>query len=119
MKYCKGGKMTRKLMLVALIALVVCTGFGFKASCTAPATEWRLTVKSTEGGSVTTPGEGIFWYDDRDLVILSAVPAPGYRFVNWTGKVYTINDVYAATTMIRMTLDYTITANFAPLEAGD
>jgi uncharacterized repeat protein (TIGR02543 family) len=115
MKYCKGGKMTRKLMLVALVALVVCTGFGFKASCTAPATEWRLTIRSTEGGCVPIPGEGIFWYDDGQAVVLSARPDPGYQFVNWTGKVHAVNDVYKATTTIHMTLDYTITANFAPL----
>jgi len=108
--------MTRKLMLVALIALVVCTGFGFKASCTAPATEWRLTISSTEGGSVPIPGEGTFWYDDGQAVVLSARPAPGYRFVNWSGKVQAINDVHQATTIINMRLDYTITANFAPVE---
>lgn len=111
--------MTRKLLLVALIALVVCIGFGFKASCTAPATEWRLTISSTEGGSVGIPGEGMFWYDDGQAVVLSARPAPGYRFVNWTGKVYAINDVYHATTLIHMTLDYTITANFAPVPEGE
>jgi hypothetical protein len=111
--------MTRKMLLVALIALVVCIGFGFKASCTAPATEWRLTISSTEGGSVGIPGEGMFWYDDGEAVVLSARPAPGYRFVNWTGKVYAINDVYHATTMIHMTLDYTITANFAPVPEGE
>jgi hypothetical protein len=108
--------MTRKLMLVALIALLVCTGFGFKASCTAPATEWRLTISSTEGGSVPIPGEGIFWYSDGQAVVLSARPDPGYRFVNWIGKVQAINDAHQATTIINMELDYTITANFAPVE---
>ncbi len=107
--------MTRKLILVALITLLVCTGFGFKASCTAPATSWRLTISSTEGGSVPIPGEGIFWYNDGQAVVLSARPAPGYRFVNWTGKVDTINDVHQPTTIINMELDYTIVANFAPM----
>jgi uncharacterized repeat protein (TIGR02543 family) len=107
--------MTRKLLLIALIALVVCTGFGFsfKASCTAPATQWRLTVSSTEGGSVPIPGEGVFWYDNGQAVILSARPAPGYQFVKWTGNVQAINDVYKPTTIIVMDLDYTVTANFA------
>jgi hypothetical protein len=108
--------MTRKLMLVALIALLVCTGFGFKASCTAPATQWRLTISSTEGGSVPIPGEGIFWYNDGQAVVLSARPDPGYRFVNWTGRVDAIGGVYQPTTIINMELDYTITANFAPVE---
>ncbi len=108
--------MTRKLMLVGLIALLVCTGFGFKASCTAPATEWRLTVSSTEGGSVLVPGEGVFWYNDGQAVVLSAHPEPGYQFVSWTGRVDTVNHVYQPTTIINMELDYTITANFAPVE---
>ena len=107
--------MTRKLMLVALITLLVCTGFGFKASCTDPATEWRLTISSTEGGSVPIPGEGVFWYDDGQAVILSARPAPGYRFVEWTGSVQAINDVHKATTIIVMNLDCTVEANFAPV----
>jgi len=108
--------MTRKLMLVALITLLVCTGFGFKASCTAPATEWRLTISSTEGGSVPIPGEGVFWYNAGQAVILSALPDPGYRFVGWTGRVDAINDVYQPTTVINMELDYTIVASFAPLD---
>jgi hypothetical protein len=57
----------------------------------------------------------MFWYADGQAVILSARPDPGYRFVNWTGKVQAINDVYQATTIINMKLDYTITANFAPV----
>jgi hypothetical protein len=111
--------MARKLMLAALIALVVCTGFGFEASCTAPATEWRLTITSTEGGSVPIPGEGMFWYDAGQAVALSAHPDPGYEFVSWTGKVQTVGDIYHSTTLIHMTLDYTITANFAPASGNE
>jgi len=74
---------------------------------------------STEGGSVPIPGEGVFWAGDGQAVILSARPDPGYRFVSWSGKVQTISDVYKATTTIYMTLDYTITANFAPVSAGE
>jgi hypothetical protein len=107
--------MKRKLLLVALIVLVVCTGFGFKASCTAPATEWRLTVRSTAGGVVASPGEGMFWYNDGDIIVLKAIPDPGYRFVKWTGDVRTMGDVYHAINRIYMNLDYTITANFAPV----
>jgi uncharacterized repeat protein (TIGR02543 family) len=106
--------MTRTIMLVALVTLLVFAGFGFEASCTAPATEWRLTIGSTEGGSVPIPGEGVFWYDAGQAVVLSAVPDPGYRFVGWTGRVDAINDVSNPTTIINMELDYTIVANFAP-----
>jgi hypothetical protein len=72
-----------------------------------------LTISSTAGGSVTTPGEGSFVYGYGTMVNLVATPASGYRFVNWTGDVDTIADVNAATTTITMNDDYSITANFS------
>jgi uncharacterized repeat protein (TIGR02543 family) len=116
--------MTRKVLLVTLISLLVCTGFGFEASCTGSPQEWRLTIEVTEGGMVWTPtvyhpGVAVSWHDAGEVVSLKAVPAGGYQFVGWTGKVWTIEDVNAAETTITMELDYTITANFAPKETGE
>jgi hypothetical protein len=111
--------MTGKLLLVSLITLLVCAGFGFEASCTGPPEEWRLTIGSTEGGTVIGPGEGMFWYAPGEAVNLWALPAPGYRFVNWTGKVGTIENINERVTTITMELDYTIAANFAPRETGE
>ena len=71
-----------------------------------------LTISSTEGGSVTEPGEGVFVYDVGTVVDLIATPSEGYRFVEWTGDVGTIADVHAATTTITANGDYSITANF-------
>jgi hypothetical protein len=73
----------------------------------------NLTTGSTEGGSVTTPGEGTRTYDEGEAVNLVATPDPGYRFVNWTGDVGTIANANAATTTITMNGDYSVTANFA------
>jgi hypothetical protein len=78
----------------------------------APGEEYDLTVSSTTGGSVTTPGEGVFAYDEGTWVELQAVPDGGYYFVNWDGDVGTIADVNAATTTITMQGDYKITARF-------
>ena len=64
-----------------------------------------LTISSTEGGSVTTPGEGIFTYEEETVVDLVATPDEGYRFDEWTGNVSTIADIYAATTNITMNDD--------------
>ena len=77
-----------------------------------PAIQYELTISSSSGGSVTTPGEGIFTYDDGMAVNLVASPASGYRFVNWTGDVDTIADVEAASTAITMEDNYAITASF-------
>jgi hypothetical protein len=76
---------------------------------------YDLTIASTAGGNVTTPGEGTFTYDDGTVVNLVATPASGYRFVNWTGNVGTIANVTAAATNITMSGDYAITANFVAL----
>jgi len=64
------------------------------------------------------PGEGMSWYAPGEVVRLVARPARGYRFVSWSGKVWTIEDINGRVTTITMELDYTITANFAPLETG-
>ncbi len=75
---------------------------------------YSLTVSSTEGGSVTQPGEGIFVYENNTVVDLSAMPDEGYEFVSWTGDVSTIADVNSASTNITMLSSYSITAIFEP-----
>jgi hypothetical protein len=73
---------------------------------------YDLTISSISGGSVTDPGEGVFTYDEGAVVDLMATPGAGYQFVEWTGDVGTIADVYAASTNVTMNGDYSITANF-------
>ena len=89
------------LITVALIAgMVGCTG------------QYSLRISSTGGGSVTTPGEGTFTYDEGTVVNLVAEPDAGYRFANWTGNVDTMADAYAAATTITMNNYYSIIARF-------
>jgi hypothetical protein len=73
---------------------------------------YDLSASSTEGGLVTTPGEGLFTYGEASVVGLAAEAEEDYRFVQWTGDVGTIADVHAASTTITMNGDYSITANF-------
>jgi hypothetical protein len=77
---------------------------------------YSLAISSTPGGKVTVPGEGMGIYDDGTVVDLVAVPDEHYRFVEWTGDVRAIADVYAAETTITMNNSYSITANFQPEE---
>jgi len=74
--------------------------------------EYTLTISSTAGGSVTTPGEGDFTYDEGTVVDLEAEPDAGYQFIEWSGDVDTIANVEAASTTITMNDDYSIIANF-------
>jgi len=77
-----------------------------------PTVQYDLTTSSTEGGLVTTPGEGTFNYTAGTVVDLVATPDAGYQFVEWTGDVGTIADVNDDTTTITMDGNYSITANF-------
>ena len=75
--------------------------------------QYSLTISSSFGGSVTTPGEGTFTYSPGAVVSLGAAPDYGYYyFDNWTGDVGTIADVNAPSTTITMNANYSITANF-------
>ena len=77
-----------------------------------PPLQYDLTISSTTGGEVTTPGEGTFAYDEGTLIDLVAEAYEGYEFVDWTGDVDTVADVNAGSTTITMYGDYSITANF-------
>ena len=74
--------------------------------------QYELTISSTAGGNVTTPGEGVFPCYDGEIVDLVAAPDADYQFVEWTGNVSTIGNVTAAATNITVNGDYSVTANF-------
>ena len=80
---------------------------------------YDLTVDSTDGGQVTSPEEGTHTYDCGADVDLVATPDAYYGFVEWTGDVDTIADVYADSTTITMKGDYSITANFGLFAGGN
>jgi hypothetical protein len=71
-----------------------------------------LTVSSTNGGSVTTPGVGTFSYPLGIEVNLVAEAVISYQFSHWSGDVFYITDVDDSSTNIIMNGDYSITANF-------
>jgi hypothetical protein len=73
---------------------------------------YDLTVGSTDGGGVTSPGEDTFTYDCGTVVPLVAAAEEGYYFGNWSGDVETVANINAPTTTITMNGDYSITANF-------
>ena len=87
-----------------------------------PPVRYNLTTSSGAGGSITTPGEGTYPYDEGMVVDLVAEAEEGYQFVAWTGDVGTIEDVHAAHTAITMHGSYSIGANFeripVPMVAG-
>jgi uncharacterized repeat protein (TIGR02543 family) len=105
------------LIIVALIAgMVGCTSSPTQYGLSTP-THHYLTISGSEGGEVTTLGEGTFACDEGEVVNLAATPASGYRFIGWTGDVEAIENVQAPSTTITMNGDYSIVANFEAISA--
>ncbi len=112
----KDGKFVGLLFAGTANCVVVCKAEhiidGLNITVEPPETRNSLTISSTSGGSVTTPGEGMFLYNATEVVPLIAVPDEYYHFVDWTGDVGTIANVTAPSTNITMNGNYKITANF-------
>ena len=97
--------MTRHVILLIVVAFI-----GGMVACGGES--HTLTIASTAGGNVTSPGEGIFNYTGGTVVNLVAEASEGFRFVNWSGDVATIADVNATVTTITIQGNYSIRANF-------
>jgi len=125
MKTLLSSRRRRYLAGLGILFLAVALVVGMTACGTTPVTDpepdpepdpdpvyYALSISSTEGGAVTTPGEGLSTHQDGAVVYLVAESEDGYSFVEWTGDVDTVDDVNAAETTITMQGDYSITANF-------
>lgn len=70
---------------------------------------WQLTmVVSPAGGGTTSPAAGVNTYADGTVVPITATPAAGYRFVNWSGAVTGSTNP----TTVTMNAAKSVTANF-------
>jgi hypothetical protein len=76
-----------------------------------PMDYYTLTMAVNGSGS-TRPSVGQHTYVAGTVVPITATPASGYHFINWTGDVGAVADVNAGNTTITMNDDYSITANF-------
>ena len=73
---------------------------------------YQLTISSTSGGSVTTPGEGSYTYGAGTVVQLVAEPDEGYQFRSWTGDIAYITDPNSASTTVILNGNSAILASF-------
>jgi hypothetical protein len=96
----------RVILLLVSIMLVVGT-----TACDGSET-YQLSISSTSGGSVDSPGEGVFTYDPGTVIELVATPDDGYEFQRWTEDTQDIADPNSASTNITMNGDYSVTAEF-------
>jgi Divergent InlB B-repeat domain/Putative Ig domain len=76
---------------------------------------FRLRTLSQGSGSVTTPGEGKFYYAEGTVVSITATPADGSHFVTWRGSAVSagkVGDRFSPTTTVTMHADYQVEAVF-------
>jgi Divergent InlB B-repeat domain len=78
---------------------------------------YTLTINSTAGGAVTSPGEGTFTYDEGTVVNLVATADEGYEFQGWTGDTEDVADPGSLATTIILNQYSSITANFGPADS--
>jgi len=74
-----------------------------------------LSISSTSGGSVTTPGEGDFQYNHGSYANIIATAEQYYHFDVWTGSAVTagkVADPCTASTTVLMDANYAVVANF-------
>ncbi|MCJ7811747.1 FG-GAP-like repeat-containing protein [bacterium] len=64
---------------------------------------------NNDGWGTTTPAIGDHTYNSGEVINITAIPAAGYTFVNWTGDVA---DPNSANTTVAMNGNRTVTANF-------
>lgn len=90
----------RPVVNIFSIVLIMASLMAGMAGCVPAGGPCELVVVSTAGGSVISPGEGLFNYTAGTVVNLVAQAEPDYQFLEWTGDVDTIANVHAAATTI-------------------
>lgn len=75
--------------------------------------DYELSISSTSGGQVITPGEGSYTYSSGTLVNLIAEVDGRSEFEGWTGDTATITDPSDLVTTIEILDNYTIEAEFS------
>jgi hypothetical protein len=93
----------KRVGIFLVIAALVVAMTGCSSGIPGLTVKYWIQISSTVGGTVTSPGEGIFSYDKGAVVNLVAQPDVGYRFLGWSENANIVADVHAASTT--MTLD--------------
>jgi hypothetical protein len=73
-----------------------------------PSTQRRLVLSSSAGGAVTNPGEGVFTWEQGEVVWLEAAAQPGFLFANWSGSCFELRPAFYLT----MDDNFEMRANF-------
>ena len=75
--------MKRFVLLTAITIILSCSSELINEESTTP-TQYKLTIKASEGGTITPDANGI--YNEGALIGVTASPDEGYRFNRWEGS---------------------------------
>jgi hypothetical protein len=84
----------RRIAVFLMIAALVVVMTGCVVGIPGFTLQYSITISSTMGGAVTSPGEGLFRYAEGTVVNLVAEPDRGYEFLCWTTNAGTIADIW-------------------------
>ena len=96
-----------------IFLIIVVLAVGIVGCSTNIVPQYTIKISSTTGGTVTTPGEGLFRYPAGTVVNLVAQAERGYEFGAWVTNVDIIADAYNASTTVTVNRNwYFVVANF-------
>ena len=96
-----------------IFLIIVVLAVGMVGCSTDIIPQYTINIRSTTGGTVTTPGEGLFRYPAGTVVNLVAEADRGYEFGAWVTNADIIADAYNATTTVTVNRNwYFVTASF-------
>jgi hypothetical protein len=100
-----------KIAIIFLLIVALAVGMaGCQPGFTA---QYTVKISSGLGGTVTTPGEGLFRFPAGAVVNLVAEAERSYEFAGWVSNSRTIADTSNATTTITLNKNYYfVIANF-------
>ena len=96
-----------------IFLIIVVLAVGMAGCSTNIIPQYTIKISSTTGGTVTTPGEGLFRYPAGSTINLVAEADRGYEFGAWVTNADIIADAYNATTTVNLNRNYYfVIANF-------
>ena len=98
------------LIALALPAATISCATGDDLGPTPPV-QYDLTISATDGGSVLSPGVGVFTCDAGATITLVAVADECYGFVEWTGDA--VSSPQSAVTTVIVNAPKVVSASFA------
>jgi hypothetical protein len=70
------------VLLIATTIILSCSSEQIDEESTTP-TQYKLTIKASEGGTITPDANGI--YNEGATITVTASPNDGYKFMRWKG----------------------------------